>query len=52
MNAQGTPGVTTDIISENTLGARIQLEVDAPIDFVESGRIVRTSFLSHGNLLR
>jgi mono/diheme cytochrome c family protein len=35
-NARGTPGVTTDIISENTLGARTQLEVDAPIDFVRS----------------
>jgi mono/diheme cytochrome c family protein len=36
LNAQGTPGLATDIISENTFGARSQLEVDAPIDFVRS----------------
>ncbi|MDQ2840255.1 MAG: cytochrome c [Acidobacteriota bacterium] len=35
-NAQRTPGVTTDIISENTFGARNQLEVDAPVDFNRS----------------
>ncbi|MCU1293787.1 MAG: cytochrome c, class [Bryobacterales bacterium] len=36
VNAQGTPGVTNDIISENTFGARNQLEIDAPIDFSRS----------------
>ena len=35
-NAQRTPGATYDIISENTFGARTQLEVDAPIDFNRS----------------
>jgi mono/diheme cytochrome c family protein len=35
-NAQRTPGITTDIISENTFGARNQLEVDVPIDFNRS----------------
>ncbi|HEX4169641.1 MAG TPA: cytochrome c, partial [Bryobacteraceae bacterium] len=37
INAQRTPGVQNDIISENTFGARNQLEVDAPINFVRSG---------------
>jgi mono/diheme cytochrome c family protein len=36
LNAQRTPGVTNDIISENTFGARTQLEIDAPIDFNRS----------------
>ena len=36
LNAQGTPGVQNDIISENTFGPRDQLEVDAPINFVRS----------------
>jgi mono/diheme cytochrome c family protein len=36
LNAQRTPGVTNDIISENTFGARSQLEVDVPIDFIRS----------------
>ncbi len=36
LNAQRTPGVTNDIISENTFGARDQLEVDVPIDFSRS----------------
>jgi mono/diheme cytochrome c family protein len=36
LNAQRAPGVTNDIISENTFGARSQLEVDVPIDFVRS----------------
>jgi mono/diheme cytochrome c family protein len=36
LNAQGTPGVQNDIISENTFGARDQLEIDAPINFVRS----------------
>ncbi len=36
LNAQRTPGLMTDIISENTFGARSQLEIDAPIDFVRS----------------
>jgi cytochrome c553 len=36
LNAQGTPGVSNDIISENTFGARNQLEVDVPINFVRS----------------
>jgi mono/diheme cytochrome c family protein len=36
INAQRTAGVSNDIISENTFGARNQLEVDAPIDFVRS----------------
>jgi hypothetical protein len=35
-NAQGAPGVSTDIISENTFGARDQLEVDVPIDFLRA----------------
>lgn len=35
-NAQRAPGVTNDIISENTFGARDQLEVDVPIDFSRS----------------
>jgi mono/diheme cytochrome c family protein len=35
-NAQRTPGVTNDIISENTFGARNQLEVDVPIDLNRS----------------
>ena len=36
INAQRTPGITNDIISENTFGARDQLEVDAPINFNRS----------------
>lgn len=36
LNAQRTPGVTNDIISENTFGARSQLEVDVPVDFSRS----------------
>jgi mono/diheme cytochrome c family protein len=35
-NAQRTPGISNDIISENTFGARDQLEVDVPIDFSRS----------------
>lgn len=35
-NAQRAPGVSNDIISENTFGARSQLEVDAPVDFVRA----------------
>jgi mono/diheme cytochrome c family protein len=36
INAQGTPGITNHIISENTFGARNQLEVDVPIAFNRS----------------
>jgi hypothetical protein len=36
LNAQGAPGVTNDIVSENTFGARTQLEVDVPVDFSRS----------------
>ncbi len=36
LNAKRTPGVTNDIISENTFGARDQLEVDVPVDFSRS----------------
>lgn len=36
LNAQRTPGVTNDIISENTFGARNQLEVDVPVNFNRS----------------
>jgi cytochrome c553 len=35
-NAQRAPGIANDIISENTFGARSQLEVDLPIDFAHS----------------
>ncbi len=35
-SAQRAPGVSNDIISENTFGARSQLEVDAPVDFVRA----------------
>jgi len=36
LNAQGTPGVTNHIVSENTFGARNQLEVDLPVEFDRS----------------
>lgn len=36
LNAQRTPGVTNDIISENTFGARSQLEIDVPVNFSRS----------------
>lgn len=36
INARHAPGVSNDIISENTLGPRDQLEVDVPIDFNRS----------------
>src|SRR5438876_3450882 len=33
LNAQGTPGSTTDIIYERRFGARNQIEVDVPVTF-------------------
>jgi hypothetical protein len=36
LNAQGTPGLTNDIIYEQRFGVRNQVEVDAPINFNRS----------------
>jgi mono/diheme cytochrome c family protein len=39
VNARGAPGVSTDVIHEQRFGVKNQIEVDVPIDFLDTNHV-------------